>query len=91
MAQESYYGQRLSIGDPSDEPYEVTPGPDPLEHGKPNYLFVGVAGDVEMSFANGETIEVPLAAGYHLFRPTRILSATAEKIVAFYDGTIEPA
>lgn len=90
MPQETYYGAALEMGAPTDEPYLVTPDDDEdLPQGKPNYLFVGVAGDVEMVFNKvGESsITLTLAEGYHLFRPDRIRAAgtTAEQIVACYD------
>ena len=88
--QEKYYGSPLSIGDPSGEPYAITPSDDTdIPQGVPNYLYVGVAGVVSMFFARtGGTLVLDLVQGYHLFRPTRInaTGTTAGQVVGMFDG-----
>lgn len=88
MPQEKYFGQVVTLSDPTNEPHLVVPDDDADLPAVPNWLYVGTAGDVSMYFeATDETIVVPLAQGYHPWRPTRIneTGTTADDIVAAYD------
>lgn len=87
---EKYFGNSLNIGDPSDEPLLLVPHATEFLANKPNYLYVGVAGNVSMVFSrmSENPITVSLSQGYHLFRPDaiRVAGTTAQQIIGFYDG-----
>lgn len=89
MAQEKYFGNALGIDAPSDEPRLLVPHNTlPLKYGKPNYLYVGVAGDLKMRFKDDKVITAIVGQGYHKFRPEQIFrtGTTADNIIGLYDG-----
>lgn len=92
MAQEVYFGERLGISAPSDEviPLALSNTVD-LPNGPPNRMYVGTAGDMAMQFRDGNTVTIPMIAGYHDMRPRRVLvtGTTADDIYGLYDGLPE--
>lgn len=85
----TFFGDSVGLGDPSDEPYVITPDDEnDLPDGECNFIHIGVAGDLTAVFSGrGETpVTIPgLQVGYHPLRITRIMEATtAQDITAFY-------
>lgn len=66
----------------------MTPDDDnDLPKGECNYLYIGGEGNLVAQFKDrpGEDVTLPLGAGWHPLRPTRILEATtATGIIVCY-------
>jgi hypothetical protein len=75
------------LGSPAIEWFYIVPSDTANLRVRPRAIYVGVAGNVSMRSASGETVIFKsLAIGYHPLRPNRVLSTgtTATDIIGLY-------
>jgi hypothetical protein len=88
MPAKKFFGVKVGLADPSDEPVVVVPNDDEdFAKGQCNYLYVGTGGDLVVQTENGGPFtyaNVPNGA-YIWCRATRVMEAsTASDILAHY-------